>query len=83
MLKMTPLISSRCYYLEHQWLKEYSQRYKGEWVALDGDVLLAHGDNASEVYHEAKSVSKEVLFLTLVLMGDELPFGEAVNEFSN
>lgn len=29
--------------LESEWLRDHSHEYPGEWVALDGNRLLAHG----------------------------------------
>ncbi len=36
-----------------RWIKERSHEYAGEWVALDGDRLIAHGSTAKEVYSAA------------------------------
>lgn len=38
---------------EHQWLRENSRNYIGQWVVLEGDQLLAHGTNAKEVFAAA------------------------------
>jgi len=35
---------------ELQWLELNRQRYAGQWVALEGDALLAAGNSAREVY---------------------------------
>lgn len=35
---------------EFRWLAENRERYAGRWVALEGDMLLAVGDSAREVY---------------------------------
>ncbi|MBL8205615.1 MAG: hypothetical protein JNM09_15375 [Blastocatellia bacterium] len=40
---------------EHQWLRENSRKYIGQWVVLEGDQLLAHGTNAKEVFAAADS----------------------------
>jgi Family of unknown function (DUF5678) len=38
---------------EHQWLRENSRNYVGQWVVLEGDQLLSHGTNAKEVFAAA------------------------------
>jgi Family of unknown function (DUF5678) len=38
---------------EHQWLRENSRKYIGQWVVLEGDQLLSHGTNAKEVFAAA------------------------------
>ena len=59
---------------ELQWLKEHREEYVGQWVALDGDRLLAHGTNAREVYDKARSLGVSVPAV-LKIEPDELPFG--------
>lgn len=39
---------------EHEWLRQYGEKYEGQWVALDGDRLLSHGANLKEVAEEAE-----------------------------
>ena len=34
---------------EYRWLKENAVAYRGKWVALDGDTLLAQGDSLAEL----------------------------------
>lgn len=38
---------------EHQWLRDNSHNYVGQWVVLEGDQLLSHGTNAKEVFAAA------------------------------
>ncbi len=35
--------------LEYEWLKQHEREYIGQWIALKGDQLLAHGGNAKDV----------------------------------
>lgn len=35
---------------EVQWIAEHWREYPGEWVALDGDRLIAHSKNHEEVW---------------------------------
>ncbi|GEM_PF-2422240 len=60
---------------ELQWLKEHRQEYMGQWVALDGDRLVAHGMNGREVYDEARQLGVEVPALVKIDPSDDLPFG--------
>ncbi|MEW6128685.1 MAG: DUF5678 domain-containing protein [Acidobacteriota bacterium] len=51
----------------HNWIKEHFDEYQGQWVALDGDRLLAHGENAREVLEAAMQISSgKYPFLTKV-----------------
>ena len=40
---------------EMQWLHDHSREYIGQWVALDGDRLIAHGPDAKAVYAAARA----------------------------
>ena len=60
---------------ELRWLDEHRQEYIGQWVALQGDRLLAHGMSAGDVYDEARRLGVEVPSLLRIEPWDELPFG--------
>jgi hypothetical protein len=60
---------------ELHWLKEHKAEYAGQWVALDGDRLLASGTDGFEVYKEARRLGIGKPFVTRVEPGDKLPFG--------
>jgi len=49
-----PEVEVRHAYAEMAWLREHSREYIGQWVALDGDRLVAHGMNGVLVHDEAK-----------------------------
>ena len=49
-----------------RWLHENGHKYSGQWVALDGDRLIANGPTAKEVYSKAKSEGFEIPFVELV-----------------
>jgi hypothetical protein len=34
---------------DFQWLKDHGETYRGQWVALFGGELLAHGENLKEL----------------------------------
>jgi Family of unknown function (DUF5678) len=38
-----------------QWIAEHAREYAGQWVALDGDRLIAHGKDARKVYAAANA----------------------------
>lgn len=40
--------------LEMKWIQENRDQYVGQWVALDGDTLIAHGIKARDVLAEAR-----------------------------
>lgn len=40
---------------ERAWVEAHRDEYLGQWVALDGDFLIAHGTDARSVYDEARS----------------------------
>jgi len=39
---------------ERTWIEVHREQYLNQWVALDGDRLLAHGMDAKQVYDEAR-----------------------------
>ena len=39
---------------EQEWLGAHGHEYPGQWVALEGDVLLSHGSDARAVRDEAR-----------------------------
>lgn len=41
---------------EHQWLRDNSHNYIGEWLALDDGKLIARGKVAAEVFAEADAL---------------------------
>ncbi|MDQ3253161.1 MAG: DUF5678 domain-containing protein [Acidobacteriota bacterium] len=48
---------------EHAWIEAHRDEYLGQWVALDGDRLIAHGTNAREVYLAAREKGVKAPFL--------------------
>jgi Family of unknown function (DUF5678) len=40
--------------IESNWVERHRDKYLGQWVALEGDRLIAHGTNAREVYLAAR-----------------------------
>lgn len=56
-----------------RWLDENREKYSGQWVALDGDRLIASGPTAQEVYSKAKAEGVEVPFVELVTDREPMP----------
>jgi len=46
-----------------RWLEEHEAEYAGQWLALDGDRLLACGANAKQVYAAARVAGVDVPFV--------------------
>lgn len=57
-----------------RWLHENRDKYSGQWVALDGDRLIANGPTAKEVYSKAKAEGIEIPFVELVTEEESRPF---------
>jgi Family of unknown function (DUF5678) len=62
---------------EMRWFADEQNRakYGGQWVALDGDQLLSHGENLRQVYAEAKAKSVKSPFTGYADPLDAPPFG--------
>ena len=58
--------------LEMRWISQHRHEYIGEWVALDGDRLIAHGKDADTVFAAARS-QIAIPFLAHCQPDDELP----------
>jgi hypothetical protein len=56
-----------------RWLDENREKYSGQWVALDGDRLIAIGPTAKEVYSKAKAEGVEIPFIELVTDPEPVP----------
>jgi hypothetical protein len=52
--ELEPSGSARSRALESTWVERHREMYLGQWVALEGDTLVAHGTNAREVYLAAR-----------------------------
>jgi len=59
---------------EEKWLAEHSREYANQWVALEGDQLIAHSFNAAEVFATVKSLGVERPLFVRVEDADEPPF---------
>ena len=59
---------------EMQWLATESHAYAGQWVALDGSILVAHGARLAAVSAAAKAAGVDEPLFAHVPAGGELPF---------
>ena len=56
-----------------RWLDENREKYPWQWVALDGNRLIANGPTAKEVYSKAKAEGFEIPFVELVTDQEPVP----------
>lgn len=59
---------------EIKWLEKHKDEYEGQWVALKGDRLIAHGATAKEVYAAADAAGVEMPLVTRVDDPNAPPF---------
>jgi hypothetical protein len=59
---------------ERAWIERNRDGYVGQWVALDGDRLLAHGQDARRVYLAAREAGVRAPFLERVTPKEEGAF---------
>ena len=61
-----------------RWLHENRDKYSDQWVALDGDRLIASGPTAKDVYSKAKAEGLETPFVELVTSQGTTPEAAAL-----
>lgn len=59
---------------EWQWIKEHKHEYAGQWVALDGDRLIAASPIQQEVWNVVKADSAPLPLVHRIPAPDDLPF---------
>jgi Family of unknown function (DUF5678) len=57
-----------------RWMNEHAHEYGGQWVALDGDRLISHGENAEEVFAAADADGAYLPLATYIPPADTPPF---------
>jgi hypothetical protein len=57
-----------------RWMNEHSHEYGGQWVALDGDRLIAHDVDADEVFAAADADGAYLPLVTYIPPVDAPPF---------
>lgn len=60
--------------LEHEWLRQHRDEYANQWVALDGDRLIASGDDLKKVAETARELGVPDALMIRVEPSDALPF---------
>lgn len=56
------------------WIEEHREEFAGQYVALDGDRLVAHGSDPQEIIAAVRASGLNGLFFTLVQPADAPPF---------
>lgn len=51
---------------EFEWMRQHEREYIGQWVALMGSKLIAHGPVAKEVFAQAKALGHPQALVYLV-----------------
>jgi Family of unknown function (DUF5678) len=51
---------------EQRWLSQHQREYIGQWVALDGDRLLSHGEDLNRVFDEAQAQGVNAPFTAFI-----------------
>lgn len=72
--QVEPIIPEADFSLSVKWLTEHKTEYAGQWVALDGDRLIAHGEDAKEVYAAAEASGVKYPMVTQVEDPNAPPF---------
>ncbi len=57
-----------------QWLHDHSNEYEEQWVALDGDRLIAHDTEAKKVFAAADADGTYLPMITFIEAKPERPF---------
>jgi predicted DNA-binding antitoxin AbrB/MazE fold protein len=60
---------------EQEWLRLNGPRYAGQWVAIEGDKLVSHGENGLAVLQQARAVGVQNPLLMQIPKEPPLPFG--------
>lgn len=58
-----------------QWVEKHKAECDGKFVVLDGDKLIASGDDSKTVYAEARAKGHNSPFLKRVKNVEDAPFG--------
>jgi hypothetical protein len=72
--RQAPLVEAFDFSREMKWLSEHQHEYGGQWVALKGDQLIAHGKSAREVYAAADAAGVGIPLVTRVDDPNAPPF---------
>ena len=61
--------------LAMKWIGEHREEFDGQWVALDGDTLLAHGTDGKKVHAAAQAKGVKTPLMHRVSIKETQPFG--------
>jgi plasmid stability protein len=59
---------------EVEWLQKHRDEYAGQWIALDGEKLIASGDDLKQVVSTARRLGVPDALMMRVEPNDALPF---------
>ncbi len=59
---------------ERQWVKDHKHEYAGQWVALDGDHLIAASPVQQEVWDAVSAGSERPPLVLRIPSPDDLPY---------
>ena len=57
-----------------RWISEHCEEFANQYVALQGDRLIAHSQNSEEVVASVRAAGLNGVFFTLIPSTDELVF---------
>lgn len=60
---------------EQEWLRDHWREHIGQWIALDGNLLVGEGRSAREAHSKAREAGHPSPVLVHVTEPSELPFG--------
>ncbi|MBL8186734.1 MAG: hypothetical protein JNK38_01930 [Acidobacteria bacterium] len=69
----TETVSSYDHTPRLRWLKQYVADYAGQYIAMDGDKLLAHGTDPEKVFAELQRHCPPVPYFGYIPATDESP----------
>jgi len=73
--KATDDVPDRYFRREMEWLKQHRHEYPGQYVAIEGDKLFAHGTNGRKALAEARQAGAKRPLMVRIEAEDEFPFG--------
>ena len=59
---------------KHEWVKTHKQEYAGQWVALDGDRLVAASPVQQEVLEAVRTRGPNPPLILRIASPDDLPY---------
>jgi len=64
--RVKPRFASKERTREYAWLKTHRREYTGQWIALEGDQLIAHSPNVKEVLAKVTTLAIDRPLVLLV-----------------